>query len=244
MKVIVTSGKYSQILPLFAKQFNRYFSSEIEVIVLSANELDELPDNFSHVKIPHTKYWCNDIKEFFDSFEDEIFLGCMEDHFLHSPVDMGFLNEIIAEFEHDDVIKFCSVKPNDWRSSIRDCSNFTSHQLERNDRLWYNAPVRQSLLPSIWRTDFFRFVLDRSVDCNAWEFETRHNMYHLEKEVLDYIDNRKVLFSKEQLYPMSDVIRGGQPAVGYWSQEVKNPEDIAVFKEATERVFPDVLWTT
>tara|TARA_R110000751_G_scaffold46368_14_gene104441 strand:- start:2535 stop:3269 length:735 start_codon:yes stop_codon:yes gene_type:complete len=244
MKVIVTSGKYSQILPLFAKQFNKYFSSDVEVVVLSANEVTGLPDNFSHAKIPHTKFWCNDIREFFDSFEDELFLGCMEDHFLHAPVDLGLLAEIITEFEYGDIVKFCSVKPNDWKSHITDCSHFSCKQLERNDRLWYNAPVRQSLLPSIWNTDLFRFILERSTDCNAWEFETRHNMYRLENEVLEFIGDRKVLFAKEQLYPMSDVIRGGEPAMGHWAQEVKDPDDIAVFKDATERVFPDVLWTT
>jgi len=243
MKVIVTSGKYSQILPLFAQQFNKYFSSDTEVIILSPRGVTGLPSNFSCVKIPFTDYWCNDIREFFDSFEDEIFLGCMEDHFLHSPVDLGLLAEIIEEFKYGDIVKFCSVKPNDWKSQIRDCSNYRYTQLERNDKLWYDAPVRQSLLPSIWKTDFFKYLLDKSRDFNAWEFETRKNMYHLEEDVLNYIGDRKILFAKEQLYPMSDVIRGGQPAEHYWAQEVKDPKDIAIFKEATERVFPDVLRT-
>lgn len=244
LKVVVTAGKYSDILPLFAKQFNKYFSPDIEVIVLSSKEVTGLPSNFSHVKIPHTKYWCNDIREFFDSFEDEIFFGCMEDHFLYSSVDLDLLAQIIEQFKYDDIIKFVSGKPNDWKSGIRDRTSLDCYQLDRNDRLWYDAPVRQSLLPSVWRTDFFRFMLDRSVDYNAWEFEVRHNMYRLEDDILEYMKDKKVLFVKEQVYPMSDVIRGGQPAVGYWSQEVKNPEDIAVFKEATERIFPNVLWTT
>lgn len=243
LKVVVMAGKYVDILPLFARQFNKYFSSEIEVIVLSHKEAPGLPDNFSHAKIPYTKFWCNDIREFFNSFEDELFFGCMEDHFLYAPVDLELLAEIVEQFKYSDIIKFVSGKPNDWKSAVRDRTSLEHSQLERNDRLWYDAPVRQSLLPSIWKTDFFRFILDRSIDYNAWEFEVRHNMYRLEDDILEHMKNKKVLFAKEQLYPMSDVIRGGQPAEHYWAQEVKDPKDIAIFKEATERVFPDVLRT-
>jgi hypothetical protein len=250
LKMIVTSGKYSDILPLFAKQFNKYFSPDVEVIVLSPNQVTGLPDNFSYHKIPFTQYWCNDIREFFDSFEDEIFFGCMEDHFLHSPVDLGFLAEILECFNDESIIKYCSVKPGDWLSQIRDrpSTRTVTHNGEKygvyKEDLFFNAPVRQSLLPSIWRTSFFKLMLENSKDFNAWEFEARRNEYRLEQNILDQINDKKILFSTKQLFPMSDVIRGGQPAVGYWSQEVKNPEDIAVFREATERVFPNVLWTT
>ena len=254
MRVVVTSGKYSDLLPLFAKQFNKHFSSEIEVIVLSPNQVTGLPDNFSYHKIPFTQYWCNDIRGFFESFEDEIFLGCMEDHFLHSPVDLEFLDEILSTFEDKTVIKYCSVKPGDWISAIRDRPSEQhnpsdkrgkgeSYQIYKGE-LIFNAPVRQSLLPSVWRTSFFNIILNNSPNFNVWEFEARKNEYRLEQVILDQIKDKKVLFSTKQLFPMSDVVRNGQPAQNFWKEEVKNPEDLLIFKEATTRIFPDVLWTT
>jgi hypothetical protein len=241
MKVIVTSGKYPEILPLFAHQFNKYFGSDFEVIVLSSREVTGLPDNFSYVKIPFTEYWCNDVREFFDTFEDEIFLGCMEDHFLHSKVDPEFLAEIIDAFDDPSVIKYCSVKPGDENSAVRDRP--VEPYQSFSDTLLYNAPVRQSLLPSVWRTSFFKLILENSIDYNAWQFEARDNHYKLEPVIADAIADKKVLFSAKQLYAMSDVIRGGRPGVDYWSQEVHDPEDIQVFKDATVKVFPNVLWT-
>lgn len=244
MKVVVSSGKYSEILPLFAKQFNKYFSSDIEVIVLSPKELTGLPDNFSHHKIPFTPYWCNDIRDFFESFEDEIFLGCMEDHFLYSPVDLQFLDKVLSIFEDETVLKFCGTmhQPNPsaiWDRNSRDLFRY------KDTELLHDAPVKHSLMPGIWRTDFFRYLLSQSVDKNAWEFEFRDNHYRLEPHIIEHIDNRKFLFSHTQeLYSMSDVIRGGQPAMHYWEHKVKDPADIAVFREATNKVFPDVLWTT
>jgi hypothetical protein len=237
MKVVVTSGKYSELLPLFAQQFNKYFSPDVEVVILSSKQVSGLPDNFSHEYIPFTQYWCNDIREYFESFGDEVFLGCMEDHFLHSKVDLGLLAEILDAFKDDSVIKYCSVKPGDWTSQVRDrpVEPYSAY----GDNLIYNAPVRQSLLPSVWRTSFFKLILENSIDYNAWQFECRDNHYILEPAIADVIQDKKVLFSAKQLYPMSDVVRGGQPSRDYWIQEVKLPEDIAVFEEATRKVFPN-----
>jgi hypothetical protein len=239
LKVIVISGKYSEILPQFAQQFNKYFSAELEVIVLSPKDISGLPENFSHHKIPFTKYWCNDVREFFSTLEDEFFLGCMEDHFLYSKVDLGLLAEIIETFKDPNVIKFCGTRHTLQPSAIWDRATRDLYQYKHTDFL-YDAPVKQSLMPGIWRTEFFNYMLEQSVDWNAWEFEFRGNNYHLEPHILEHVQDKRVLFSYDkELYSMSDVIRGGQPGRQYWEQVVKLPEDIAVFEEATRKVFPN-----
>jgi hypothetical protein len=244
MKIVVSSCKYSSILPLFAKQFNKYFPTDHEVIVLSPSEITGLPDNFSVVKIDYSTSWVNDVSGFFKDFEDEIFLGCMEDHFLYSVVDNEFLKRCISLFEDSSVIKFCGTRHTLQPSAIWDRGDRTVHQYEDSDLL-YDAPVKQSLMPGIWRTEFFNYMLEQSEDWNAWEFEVRKNGYHLEPHILDHIKDKKVVFSSTtELYSMSDVIRGGQPAMNHWERVVKDPDDIAVFREATERVFPNVLWST
>ena len=82
MKTIVFSCKYSKILPFFAKLFNKYWSTEQEVIVLSPfpETIDSLPDNFSIAKLDNfTKNWAEDLQPFFDEFKEPYFHACMED---------------------------------------------------------------------------------------------------------------------------------------------------------------------
>jgi len=240
MKAIIFACKYSKTIPYFAQLWNKYYDSNMEVIVLSPTYLPVLPNNFKHFKLSNfSRSWVNDISEFFDRFTDEYFFSTMDDHFLYSSVQRGVLikaERIIQS--NNNVCKFgCRIGPINqiprWALDTPDIQ-FSRY----NDTFCQPCPVRASLMPSIWRTEFFKLLLDHSKDYTAWEFELRPKTktpYELEPEIREKIKDKRFLFSEIEPFPCIDLIRGGQDNYNEWSKLVK--EDIEIFSSARKAVF-------
>jgi len=228
MKTIVFSCKYSNILPYFAIQFNKHFDSNQEVIVLSPwDELPPLPANFSHFKLPEfSPSWCNDLMPFFDQFHDEYFHSCMEDHFLHDPVNMDIFAEAEKLVREGTIDKFgfqVGHRPGEGARRFPDNPMFIKVAKEDN--------VVSSLQPSIWRLSMFRELLERTRDRNAWQFETMNKQPTLPDEFT-------VFYCPEpEPYPVQDVVRRNVNNTHYWSRFVKGEENIKVFQQATQELF-------
>ena len=244
MKAIVFSCQHPQMIPYFAHLWNKYYDSKMEVIVLSPEELPVLPDNFSHFKLSNfTKSWVNDISEFFETFHDDYFFSLMQDHFLYAPVQKEILLE--AEklvHENSDVWKFgCRIGPipNIPRWAL-DSPNI-SFGPYKDTIFSKTCPVRQSLMPSIWRTSFFKLLLEYSVGYTAWEFELRsrtQTAYELEPEIREIIKDKQFLFYEQpDPFPCIDLVRGGQDNYNEWSKLVKDDTD--TFLAARKAVFND-----
>lgn len=238
MKAIIFSCKYPQILPYFAKLWNKYFDSNIEAIILSPVDVDMkgMPDNFSHHKLSQfTRSWVDDISPFFESFKEELFFGCMEDHFLHGEVARNILSAGETLMLSDpNVGKFTMggiPLPHYVKSWERDSEHIEFYFSDEYG-FFSPIPIRQSLMPSLWRTDFFKLFLKHSVGYSAWEFEMRppQDDYHLEPSVINEIRDYNTVYYPIG-YPMIDLIRKGKSNERLW-EGLLLPEDRLIFEEA------------
>lgn len=244
MRTILFSCKHNQILPYFAHLFNKYYDDNMEVIVLSPEELPVLPDNFSHFKLSSfSRSWVNDISEFFDQFQDDYFFSLMQDHFLYASVQKDILKEAEKLIqENSNIYKFgCRIGPipNIPRWALDSPNmNFGSYL---DTKFSSPCPVKQSLLPSLWKTKWFKILLDYSKNYSAWEWELRPKTttpYLLEPEIRELIKDKQFLFYQTpEVFPCIDLIRGGADNYSEWSQLVQDKDDIDTFSEARKAVF-------
>ena len=225
MKLIVFSCKYPKLLPYFAKQLKKYYTDSIDVIVLSHKELpSDLPDNFSHYKLPsYSSSWVDDIYPFFEQFKDKYFLSCMEDHFLHDYVDKEVIHDAVKLFDWEHIDKF------GFQIGRR-----TGAEPYSEDKVYHKMNTRcnlaSSLQPSIWRTTFFKKILDASRGLNAWEFETANKNSEL-------VTEHTVLYKESpEPWQVADIVRNSQPNKSFWDNRLTCEEDREVFEAATAEI--------
>ena len=77
MKIYIsTSDKYVHLIEPFAFLFNKFWSSEQQVVVLGYNKPDfKLPKNFEFISMGISrndpKEWSTDLRNYFQSIDDE-----------------------------------------------------------------------------------------------------------------------------------------------------------------------------
>lgn len=235
MKTIVFSGKYIKIIKYFAILYNKYFDSNNQVFVLcsedSQGNAGELPKNFTlYPCVKQTSSsWVEDIYPFFENFNEPYFHGCMEDHFLYSQVDIKIMAEAETLIQNGKIDKLVTNHPN-YRFNSYKIESFKICSLADQE-----GPT--SLLPSIWRTDLFKEMLNNVRGKTAWDFELE-NMKHL-----NILNAGRYKFAYYPIdpefvpYPSVDLIRKGSDNYSFWSKYVKDQEDIQIFNAARKEVF-------
>jgi len=168
--------------------------------------------------------WCNDLQPFFDQFTDEYFHACMEDHFLYDNVDVQTIEDAKTYIEREDIDKF------GFQIGTRSGTKPFSVNL-RYKQLTPACNLVSSLQPSVWRTSFFKKILDSSRGLDAWEFETNNKKESL---VTDHVC---IYQESPEPYPVADVVRRRQPNKAFWGKCVTDVDDIAIFEAATKAVF-------
>ncbi|MEP6534498.1 MAG: hypothetical protein ABJF23_04220 [Bryobacteraceae bacterium] len=192
MKIFVTTSDYYNPLTRgFAHLFNRHWSDQQEVRLLCYTPpRDPLPSNFEVVSLGEAKDFGNDIPEwspgrrgkhfkelyptpkwtdsltpFFDRVRDELFILLQIDYFIHRPVELEKIEMLRRYCEQEDIVKIDLSRDRAFFPHV----HFATHEGTKIVLSNQDAPFRSSLLPAIWRTDYFRQLLKPGR--SPWAFE-------------------------------------------------------------------------
>jgi len=167
MKIYIsTSDKYVHLMEPFAFLFNKFWSSDQQVVVLGYNKPDfKLPNNFKFISMGISrndpKEWSTDLRNYFQSIDDEWFIYGTEDMFLLHPVNFNSLNKLKTY-----------MKPGVGRINITNDVYHRKDWLPIEDnviKLTQTAEYRISCIYSIWNREYMLKYLQPEM--TPWEFE-------------------------------------------------------------------------
>jgi hypothetical protein len=103
---VSTSNEHLHAIKPFQFLFNKFWGENQNVTILGYRPPDiELYNNFKFVSLREeqgpVEEWAVDLREFFESIDDEYFIYCMEDHFIMEPVDFDVLSVLFSYIEHE-----------------------------------------------------------------------------------------------------------------------------------------------
>lgn len=184
-KYVITCDRYLILLKGVAHFFNRYWSSDEEVVILCYKKPNfSLPDNFIIHSLgdqrDYGRYWTNALIPYFNSVNDKYFMIILDDLFLREQIDLETLNEMEDMVKYNGVDKACLhkiVAKSDWEEVVSD--NIV--KINRATKTAINH--RTTLQPAIWRKKHFLKCLKPNY--SVWDFEINNiNMSRLEKTVV------------------------------------------------------------
>lgn len=194
-KYLITSDRYLQLLKGHAHFFNKYWSSNEEVVVLCYKKPNySLPDNFIiHSlgnQLEYGKYWTNALIPYFRSVEEKYFIILLDDLFLREPIDLETLKEMEYMMKYDGVAKACLYKivaKHDWQDII------SNNVVKINKSTETAVNYRTTLQPAIWNKKYFLKYL--KPNHTAWDFEVNNIVVaRSDKSVIIGPKNKRVYF--------------------------------------------------
>ena len=191
---IITSDKYNLLLEGYAKLFNHFWDSTIDVTILGFSRPDlTLPSNFkfhSMGKQSDWDTWSGPLIEYFNSIDDEYIFICFEDHYITDTVNTVLFNEALSYCDGSIDKVYLMIENRTITSDYK--GNFFNSQDSRG------ANVNNSLLPAIWKRNFFMKLLDSNIK-TAHDFEAVNN-----KQL-----GGNIIQSQNVIYPNVDCARKG-----------------------------------
>lgn len=96
---VSTCNGYDVLLKPFYHLFNKFWDTEQKVTILGYRTPPfELPDNFNFVSMGERQvsasHWSTDLRNFFNSIDDEYFIYTVEDSFLLNPIDRKIMQSL------------------------------------------------------------------------------------------------------------------------------------------------------
>jgi hypothetical protein len=230
--IVLTSDKYLHALRPYAWLFNKYWSSEQEVLIGGFTPPDfALPSNFSFQSIgkfedyPVGK-WTNAATKLLSEIEDEAFVLMLEDYWITRPVDVKgvrMCHAYACQFGY--VLKIDLTTDRLFAHGPRYPGHIPDYGYLGHLDLIRSEPTSQyhmSLITGVWRRDNLLKVL--LPDWSPWDVEidgTRHLQKHHAHDLL-------VLGTRQ--WPVRHTLgyRGGDSSKADLSQI--RPEDIEAMK--------------
>ena len=195
---VLTSDKYSFLLEGYSHFFNKYWDDSIEVTVLCFDKPNvKLPENFtiqSLGKQSQFSNWSDALIPVFSKLQDDRFFMCFEDHFLIKKVDTKLFDCSMDMMDIDKSI--CKV----WTLCKPTIINPEYSNSFYKWRKTSGCLIPSSLLPSVWKTDYFNRLLRPNLDCHSFEVVNDNKL-----------NGKIVIYPKEwPLYPSLDAMRYGR----------------------------------
>ena len=169
---IWTSNQLMHCTPAWAYLFNKFWPWRQEVKVLGYEQPNfKLPENFEYISLGKQrgpKYWSNDMKEYFQDCNHEVFYLTTEDGFIVDYVNADILNLAIKiafinpgnKFLRFNLTADVETRQYELIKTFENCDLIKASQ---------SSNYRQSLQHSIWRKDSF---LDKLIpNQTPWDFE-------------------------------------------------------------------------
>lgn len=173
---VTTNDRHQWILPAFAHQFNRYWSSQQPVIVAGYSRPEfELPGNFAFHQIAPENYpverWSDGVMEFLHSVDDELFVWMLEDMLLTRTVDVRAVSSL-ADYMgfHQEVIRI-DLTTDRLYAGASPGQRPDYEYWGSLDLVWSepHSPYHLSLQAAIWRREY---LLNYMVEGETpWELE-------------------------------------------------------------------------
>lgn len=171
--VVMTSDKYIKALRPFAYLFNKYWSSDIQVVVAGFTPPDfDLPDNFVFLSLgkfedfPINK-WSDALIKVCDTLEDDVFVLMLEDYWLIRGVDLrgvSILADYARQFSYVLKIDLCADRL--YAGGVSDYGHVGHLDLVKSHP---ESAYHMSLMTGLWRKDRLREVLVPS--WTPWDVE-------------------------------------------------------------------------
>lgn len=160
---VTTSDLYHHCLPIFFKQYNKFWGDPFTLLGHKKPEM-ELPDNCTWVSMGEqrgVKYWSDDIRTEFEKIWSQWFVWLFEDSFIKS------FNRI----DYNKILNHCV--PEVGRINLTREGMNRSHAIVGDYYLVDpNTKYRQSTQPSIWNKEFlFKYL---TPELTPWKFETQN----------------------------------------------------------------------
>jgi len=169
------------VLPIFAYLFNKYWSTDQQVVCLGFKQPDyELPENFSFISMADkqeggVQEWTTYLNEFFSSIPDEHFVFACDDHLVVRPVDKELFEKIIRVCKEDDTVgRF------DLTATIQLAKERHGQQTPYNNKYLpitkLNQHSKQAFIYkitgqwSVWQRDYF--LKNCPKHWSPWQWET------------------------------------------------------------------------
>jgi len=238
---VITSNRYSFLLEGYIDFFKKNWSDDypIDTVILGYDEPNvSLSSDFTFHSMGRQQdceVWAEPLVTFFESIDDDYFLLSFEDHYKIKKVNMKRLEEGIQLMELGGVDKLY-LQPD---YSDRIISHYSGN--------WYTSDDHQtsytstSLLPSIWKREFFIKLLRNTIDNRGVNC---HKPMHFER-----INNNKsplgcnTLLTKDvTIYACLDAVRKGKYSTSIFQNFSRNgsggdrpwmqnltPSDIEIF---------------
>ena len=165
---ISTSNKYIHLIKPFQYLFNKFWSDKQKVTVLGYEEPKfKLEDNFDFISLGKQTTiddWCIDLKNFFESIDDDYFIHAVEDQFIIKPVNVDMISKLVGMMDE-----------NIGRIALETAAQTKPHtEIYKDDdmciiELDQFAQYRLSVVHSIWNRKYMLKYLQP--DMNPWQFE-------------------------------------------------------------------------
>lgn len=162
MKImVITSNRYNCVIPAFAHQFNKYWSSSAQVDVVGDEPpTEKLPDNFNFIhsgKDDGKSSWSNLMISYLNNVDDEYTLLFFDDHFITGKIDLDVIQEAITLMNTEGYDKL-------WGGQIDGKYEQVSDNLQ-----CLTGYITKSFTPSIWRTSILKQILEPNKDPHTSE---------------------------------------------------------------------------
>lgn len=165
MKVFVmTCDAYMDAIPGFARQFNKYWGEDQQVIVCGFSPPNfEMPDNFTFYSIGDQRNypvdkWSNGLIDVMWHFPTEKhFVLMLEDYWICQPVNIGaikILHDYMVQFDY--VVKMDLCGDRRFAGGVQDYGDVAGIPLVKSD---YTSAYHMSLMVGMWNRNRMRKIL-------------------------------------------------------------------------------------
>jgi hypothetical protein len=213
--IVMTSDKYLPILRPFAWLFNKYWSSEQEVLIGGYAAPDfTLPDNFKFHSIgkiedyPIDK-WSNGVIKLLSEIDDEAFTLMLDDYLITRPVDIrgvemchGYACQFGYTLRIDLTLDRLFAHGPRYPGDISDYGYLGHLDLIRSEP---TSQYHMSLMTAVWRRDNLLKVLQP--DWSPWDVELTGTGYVAAHHAHDLL----VLGTRQGPIKHTLAYRGGNP---------------------------------
>ena len=205
MKVFVmTCDKYVDALRGFSHFFNKYWSTEQQVVVCGFTPPKfKLPPNFTFFSIGEqrdypVKKWSDGLIHVMNSFPmEKHFVLMLEDYWLCQPVNVEavtILHDYMVQFNY--VIKMDLVGDRRFAGGVTDYGEVAGIPLVKSD---YNSAYHSSLMTGIWNSEHMRkYIIP---DESPWDVELDGT-----RRLAKLQDNVLVLGTKLDPWPVKHIL--------------------------------------
>ena len=173
---ISTSNSYHRCLLPFAYLFNKFWSNKQEVVFLGYDKPKfNLPPNFSFKSLGvqrGPKYYSEDLRNFFQSIDDQYFIYTMEDQFILDYVDLNLIENFISYIVNDPKIGRICLTNSIFQTVLNHPAHVgKKHEHYKDDliKLTSDSNWKITCEWSLWNKNYFIKYLQGNL--TPWEFE-------------------------------------------------------------------------